>query len=398
MARPPLPIGTSGRFKTQKDGRRWRSTCQFRDFDGEVRKVSRWDDTKTGAENRLREAIRDRQVEGADISPDTRVPDVAVRWFAELRELVDLKTRSGTTVDTYDNRWNKLVLPRVRSFRIRELTTGRVDRILQDINKSHSASTARTCRAVLSGICGLAVRHGALKANPIRDARPVEQGKRKPTTRALAIDEALNILRTFDEDPIAQRQDLPDIARYLAGTGTRTGETLAIRWELIDFDKKIVHFGGNLVVIKGKGSMINDGKSISANRSIPLADWLVDMLRDRRARVAARVQVSPEDLTGWVFPSGAGTPRLACNMRRDWRAFRDRHGIGDWFTPRTWRRTVATLLTDSLPAREASDVLGHSKVTQTLDTYVGRKSPSRRPAMVLEVLGTTAKDGSKTTP
>lgn len=65
------------------------------------------------------------------------MPDVATRWFAELRELVDLETRSGTTVDTYENRWNKLLFPRVRSFRIRELTAGRADRILQDINKSH---------------------------------------------------------------------------------------------------------------------------------------------------------------------------------------------------------------------------------------------------------------------
>jgi integrase len=89
-------------------------------------------------------------------------------------------------------------------------------------------------------------------------------------------------------------------------------------------------------------------------------------------------------------------------MRRDWRAFRDRHDIGEWFTPRTWRRTVATLLTGSLPTREASDVLGHSKVSQTIDTYVGRKAVSRRPATVLAALdgrvvarGEQAKDGSK---
>ena len=161
-------------------------------------------------------------------------------------------------MDTYENRWNKLLVTRVRSFSIRELTAGRADRILQDINKSHSTSTARTCRAVLSGICGLA---------------------------------------------------------------------------------------------------------------------------------AARAGVAPEERTGWVFPNIKGGLREANNMRRDWRAFRDRHDIGDWFTPRTWRRTVATLLTDELPAREASDVLGHSKVSQTTDTYVGRRAPSRRPATVLAVLG-----------
>lgn len=71
------------------------------------------------------------------------------------------------------------------------------------------------------------------------------------------------------------------------------------------------------------------------------------------------------------------------------------HSIGKWFTPRTFRRTVATLVTDALPAREASDMLGHSRVSQTTDTYVGRMVPSRNPADVLEVLG-SAKNGSLT--
>ena len=120
---------------------------------------------------------------------------------------------------------------------------------------------------------------------------------------------------------------------------------------------------------------------------IPLANWVVDMLRDRRARMAAAQGVRPGELTGWVFPSSTGTLREANNLRRDWRAFRKRHDIGDWFTPRTFQRTVATLITDALPAREASDLLGHSRVSQTTDTYVGRKIPSRRAAEVLGVLG-----------
>jgi hypothetical protein len=117
MARPPLPIGTAGKIKLAQEGpRKWRATCQFRDFDGEVRKVSRWEETKTKAENKLREAIRDRQVQGADISPETRVPEVYAQWLAQFRTLTDLGNRSGTSLDTYTNRWNKLLLPRIKAF------------------------------------------------------------------------------------------------------------------------------------------------------------------------------------------------------------------------------------------------------------------------------------------
>lgn len=119
MARPPLPIGTAGRVKLAQEGlRKWRATCQFRDSDGEIRKVSRWEETKARAENKLREDIRDRQVQGTDISSDTKVPKVYAQWLAELRALADLGNRSGTSADTYENRWNKLLLSRVKSLRI----------------------------------------------------------------------------------------------------------------------------------------------------------------------------------------------------------------------------------------------------------------------------------------
>jgi hypothetical protein len=142
----------------------------------------------------LREAIRDRQVQGTDISPDTKILQVYAQWLGEFRALTGLGNRSGTSLDTYENRWNKLLLPRVKSFRISELTPGRIDHILQGLNASHSAATARTCRAILSGVCGVAVRHGALKSNPVREARPVEQAtKHKRAARALTVDEALQI-------------------------------------------------------------------------------------------------------------------------------------------------------------------------------------------------------------
>lgn len=79
-----------------------------------------------------------------------------------------------------------------------------------------------------------------------------------------------------------------------AGTGTRTGETLAIRWEAIDFDTKVAYIEGNQVWIKGKGLAINDGKTAMARRPIPLADWLADLLHDRRQRIAEHCGIAAE--------------------------------------------------------------------------------------------------------
>jgi integrase len=151
------------------------------------------------------------------------------------------------------------------------------------------------------------------------------------------------------------------------------GDKIDIQCEDIDFAEGTAWVEDNMVRTKADGAKINDGKTRNARRGIPLADWFVTMLLDRRARIAAERGVQqPEYLIGWVFPNTKGGLRGSSNLRRDWRAFRDRHRIGDRFTPRTFRRTVATLVTDVLPAREASDLLGHSRVSQTTDSYVGR--------------------------
>ncbi|UKD53672.1 tyrosine-type recombinase/integrase [Amycolatopsis sp. FU40] len=388
MARPSLPVGTYGKISSRRNGSSYMASANYRDLDGAVRKVRAWAETKTKAENKLRERLRDRQARQGHITADTKVVTVGELWLNEFRAEVDLGNRSGSSLDTYENRWMTHVKPRVIGLSIGELHAGRIDTILQDINRKLSASSAKTARTILSSICGYAVRHEAIKINPVRDARPVENrkgGKKRKPTRALEVNEALEIFRLADNDEVAVRQDLPDIMRFYAGTGERTGEAIAIRWEHIDFDKKIARMEGNFVRTKADGAHVSDGKTENAQRDIALTDWLVTLLLDRRARVAALQGIRPEDVTGWVFPNSKGGLREANNLRRDWRAFRDRHHLGDWFTPRTFRRTVATIVTDALPARYASDLLGHSQVAQTY-TYVGRKAPSRRPAEVLRVL------------
>lgn len=399
MARPSLPVGTYGKISSKQDGSSCMASANYRDLDGVVRKVRAWAETKTKAENKLRERLRDRQATQGHITADTKVVTVGELWLDEFREEVELGNRSGTSLDTYEHRWKTHVKPRVIGLSIGELHAGRIDKILQDINRRLSASSAKTARTILSSLCGYAVRHDAIKTNPVREARPVENRKgstkRKPT-RALEINEALDIFRLADSDEIAVRQDLPDIMRFYAGTGERTGEAIAVRWEHIDFKKKTARMEGNFVRTKADGAHINDGKTRNAQRDIALADWLVTMLLDRRARVATMQGIRPEEVKGWVFPNIKGGLREASNLRRDWRAFRDRHELGDWFTPRTFRRTVATIVTDALPARYASDLLGHSQVAQTY-AYVGRKAPSRRPAEVLSVLD-VRKTGSKRAP
>ena len=58
-----------------------------------------------------------------------------------------------------------------------------------------------------------------------------------------------------------------------------------------------------------------------------------------------------------------------------------------WLTSHNFRKTAATLLDDGgLTVREIADQLGHKRVSETLDTYLGRAQPSPKVAKLLDVI------------
>ena len=75
MGRPPLDLGTHGKFRTYQAGAVWRSRCYVRDYDGVVRECERTGRSAAAAERALGKALRDRaRIDaGADITSDTKL-------------------------------------------------------------------------------------------------------------------------------------------------------------------------------------------------------------------------------------------------------------------------------------------------------------------------------------
>lgn len=386
MGRPPLPIGTHGKVRFHETDVGWRAVANFRDFDGKTRPVERNGSSRAAARRKLMEALRDRATPngGEGLTPDSRFRDASEMWLAEFQAAVDAGDRSETSKETYEQRLKTLVFPAVGELRVRELTVPRLSALCRTVQRTHSVSTARTVRTVLSGVCGLAVRHGALLANPVRDV-PRLEGRKIPS-RALTLVEMSELLSKLDANQQAVERDLPDLVRWYVGTGERTGEGLAVRWEHLDLERGSAEWGGGVVRVKGKGQQINHGKTEVSARTLNLPRWLTVMLRDRKAKVATLLGINVEDLEGPVFPNSLGGLRDKHNTLAQWRQFRASAGYG-WVTIRTFRRSVATILDAAgLSARQIADQLGQSKISTTQDVYMGRRAPGRDAADALEVI------------
>jgi integrase len=132
-----------------------------------------------------------------------------------------------------------VVLPGVGELRVRAVTVPLLDSFIQTVQVHRGTAAAKLARSVLSGLLGVAVRHGAVPTNPVRDLSRIHTGRRK-ATRSLTLDECRAWLAQLDADKDARDKDLPDLCRFMIGTGLRIGEALAVAWPEVDLDEATV--------------------------------------------------------------------------------------------------------------------------------------------------------------
>jgi hypothetical protein len=107
------------------------------------------------APHRRRHYLRDRVHAGGDeINGETTI---AKLWTAYRKYLVEVKKRATNTLPRYD-RVAKAIVKALGSLRLREATTQRFERFLQESAK-YSGADAKGARTVRTGMCGIAVRY-----------------------------------------------------------------------------------------------------------------------------------------------------------------------------------------------------------------------------------------------
>lgn len=318
----------------------------------------------------------------------TTVEGLAELWMAE-------KARSGLrpqSIANYTSVLNSQVLPRMRAWRVDEMTAPRLDSMLARIHEEGLSTTH--IRKVLSGMCRFAVIRGALPSNPVRDVTP---------HRKSDVEKAVGEVRPFDSpydveavfalvEAAMDRQrgkpgpnptnDLPDFLLLLAGTGVRPGEGLCLAWPDFNLlaEQPYVDVTATLVFLKGRGwHRQSVPKTDASRRRLYLPSSVVAMLLRRQIEQDA----NPHNA---VFPArnGAWPSQTKYGLR-----FREALAgtAYDWATFKTFRKTVATEMKRSYGSQAAASQLGHADDSITDRYYVPAEHAG--PHEAADVLGSS---------
>ena len=370
-----LEIGEHGEISYREALGKVTASFYYRNNQGLRRRIEATAGSRSGA-RRAALASLEKLMSSSGVgqySKRTTLREVAEQWHQEIVQLVAAGRRSPTTAAQYRRTLDRHILPGLGGLRLSELNTARVDHLLRQTFSQNGPAAAKLCRAVLSGVCGFAVRRDAMRFNPVRDVSMAQADAGE--ARALTTDECLRWLAIIDNDEHARRKDLPDLVRFLLGTGCRIGEALAVRWEDVDLDLRLIHISRTLIRIPGQGLVTKAPKTKSGVRVLRISAWLVTLLRERRPSA---------DMVGPVFPSSVGGYRERNNVEGAFRRVRSDTEF-EWVVPHTYRKTVATMLDQTgLSARTIADQLGHSRISMTQDVYMGRRAVDESAAAALE--------------
>jgi integrase len=375
MVRPRIPIGSNGVFSfTQMRPGLWRARTRYRFEDGELRQIERFASSRPKALAALQLALTTSQLNTtSSVRRETRLADLADRFLASKAD------RAPRTVDTYRQTIEHHIKPKIGSLAVAEATTERLDRFIRTVTEKNGPGAAKACRAVLSGMMGVAARADAVRVNPVREISNIERHRKG--AEAIPIDDLANLLNVVRRDQRLNELDQVDVIEFLAATGCRLGEVLAVSWSAVDFGAQSVTFRANVVRAHGRGIIIQDHvKTQAGMRTIAVPGSLIERLRERKTSFKI---YNEHDL---VFPTVRGNIRDPRNTSRDWRDARDRLGYPT-VTTHSFRKTVATALDHAgLSAREIAEYLGHANPSLTQDVYMAKNTGGVKAAHALDAI------------
>ncbi|WP_425839930.1 tyrosine-type recombinase/integrase [Microbacterium sp. PA5] len=340
-------MGTVTAYTTKTKGRQYE--VWYRKPDGS-RGHERGFKRKRDAEARLADVevakLKGGYIDRADAS--ATIAELGEDWLARH----ELKT-TASSHHSVDSAWRVHVKPRWGHYAVGAITKREVEAWLLELGKRRSHTTVARARDLLAGIFDDAIEDNRVLKNPARG----HTIKKKPLPDEVFLSHA-------QVDALARASRYADLICFLAYTGLRWGEVIALRVRNVDLDRRRIVIRESVTEVNGK-HVLGSVKS-HERRVVAYPDFLDSAVALACARKRPDDRLWCGDDGGYLRPGNSRDGWFASAVKRamaDDQSFRR-------VTPHDLRHTAASLaISAGANVKVIQRMLGHKSAKVTLDTY-----------------------------
>jgi integrase len=361
-----------GSIYKRKDGL-WVGAANLGYRSGKLKRKVYYGKTREEVQIKLVAALSDMQ-KGIPITTERQT--LAKFLQSWLTEVVKPSVRPKT-LKTYNYIVNLHIEPELGRKILTKLSPQDVQRFMNEKLKSGlSARTVRHINDTLRCALNMALRWGLVSRNVATLVGPPRIQRKE--IRSFTPDEARIFLRTIKGDRL---EALFSVALSL---GLRQGEALGLRWQDIDFEARTLRVRYAIQRIEGKLQMV-EPKTERSRRILPLPETVLSALRTHRSRqLEERLSLGSHwQETGLVFTSTVGTPLEPRNVVRKFHALLKKAELPHFRFHDLRHACASLLLAQGVPARTVMEILGHSQISLTMNTYAHVLPAMKQDAMDL---------------
>ena len=354
-----------GAIYQRADGR-WCASVDLGIIQGKRRRKVIYGKSRKEVADKLKALHRD-QVAGINIAPEQQtVQQFLEQWLEQSIKL----PRRPKTYHSYAQIVRLYLIPHLGQRQLSKLAPEHVQAMLNVLLGSGGVDqcglaprTVQYVRAVLRKALNQALKWNYVARNvaDLVDSPRVEKYKIAPLSQAQA-------QRLLDA---VQGHRLEALYRLTLSLGLREGEVLGLSWDDIDFDQQTLRITGALQRRDGRLQRV-EPKTASSVRTLPLPATLLRMLQAHRIAQHEERALRGEAWKdhGLAFPSNVGTPISPRNLVRHFKTVLKRAGLPETTRFHDLRHSCATLLiAQGVHPRVVMEILGHSQISVTMNTY-----------------------------
>lgn len=297
-------------------------------------------------------------------------------WYKEYYAPNYLRT---STIYTMQTAVEKKILPEIGHIKLGNFTTNRITMFLNDAVVVKDRKTGKPIKPIkyykdsyiqliyskLHSLFDVAIKQGWIKENPCENAIKPRRNKHKklPPFETEQVKDLLAKTESFDT--------YNAVIRFQLYTGMRIGETLALTWDDIDFDKRTIDINKTVNYIN-KEFIIGPPKTDNSYRILGMNDTIYNLLKiiKEQQTILKKALKNVWEENNLVFSLDTGGYIQRTNIKNRLDSL-TKNTDYSYITIHTLRHANATLLLmNGVDLKIVSAHLGHNDIQTTANIYV----------------------------